>query len=412
MKSHTLFARVLAALALTLSSVPLHAEKTELTLEERLSRLESAITRIEQRLNATVSVDELAPTLKEYSDLTKALGWDGKSPLTAVKLGGKEKSLSLGGFVHANFESGGTKPPDARFVGINNRFLLRRARIYVAGTFAEDISFRLETDFGANSLSNKTGLSGQFTDAYIAWTKIPKASLRIGQFKTPFGYEQLVSDPKLISIERSLANDRLTIGRQVGAMLYGDVVGKRATYSLGAFNGTGTNNSINDNQKFLWAGRITGVLVDTKSGANLVKLTVGANYFTTTDKANTTLATTFTGRREGTGLDAQFVYGPAEFHAEWLDNNLHPVTGIATKADGWAVLGAYNVTPKWQGMVRYESYDSNAATLNTTTKLWTFGINYRLKGDDLKLSLDYLSGQQPAPASQGDRIIGRLQVMF
>jgi len=56
-------------------------------------------------------------------------------------------------------------------------------------TFAEDFSFKLESDFGNNSLAAKTGLSGQLTDAYISWTKIPAASLRLGQFKTPFGYE-------------------------------------------------------------------------------------------------------------------------------------------------------------------------------------------------------------------------------
>ena len=411
MKSANQPARLLAALALVLSATALRAEKAAPTLEDRLARLESAIERIEKRLNDTVSADELAPTLKEYNDLTKALGWDGKSPLSAVKPAGKEKSLTLGGFVQGNFESG-TTAPDARFAGINNRFLLRRARLFVTGAFAEDVSFKVESDFGANTLSNKAGLAGQLTDAYLSWTKLPEASLRFGQFKTPFGYEQLASDTKIPTIERSLPNDRLTIGRQVGAMVFGDLAAKRLSYSLAAYNGTSTNNNINDNQKFLWVGRVAGVLVDTKSGANKVKLTAGANYFATSDKANTTLATTFNGHRYGSGVDAQFVYGPAEFQGEWLENRLHPLTGLATKANGWSVLAAYTFAPKWQGVVRYESYDSNAATLNTTTNLWTFGINYFLKGDDLKLSLDYLSDQQPAPAPRGDRVIGRVQVMF
>jgi len=215
--------------------------------------------------------------------------------------------------VQANFESGGTNtPPDARFAGINNRILLRRARIFVSGTYAEDISFKVESDFGANTLSNKSGNAGQLTDAYASWTKFPGASMRVGQFKTPFGFEQLASDTKIYTIERSLPNDRLTIGRQVGAMVYGDVADKRVSYSLAAYNGTSTNTSINDNQKFLGVGRVAGVIVDTKSGANKVRLTAGVNYFSTDDKTNTTLATTFTGRKSGTGFDAQFVYGPAE----------------------------------------------------------------------------------------------------
>jgi len=412
MKSLAYPARVLAVFALSLSAAALRAADAAPSVEDRLARLEAAIGRIEQRLNDTVSADELAPTLKEYNDLTKALGWDGKSPLTAVKPAGKEKSLSLGGFVQADMQTGGSTPPDARFAGLNNRFLLRRARINVAGTYAENISFKVEADFGANTLSNKTAAAGQFTDAYVSWTKNPEASVRLGQFKTPFGYEQLASDTKIYTIERSLPNDRLTLGRQVGAMLYGDVAEKRVSYSLAAFNGTGTNNSINDNNKFLWVGRVAGTLLDTKSGKNKVKLTAGVNYFATKDKANTTLATTFNGSRYGTGLDAQFVYGPAEFQAEWLKNESHPATGTATEADGWALLGAYSFTPKWQGVVRFETFDSNTATTNTTTDVWTFGVNYLLKGDDLKLGLDYLTGKQPSPAPHGDKLIGRMQFIF
>lgn len=408
MTTHPRFpVRLLAALALGLTAATLRAEKPAASIEDRLTRLEGAIARIEAKLNDTVSTEELAPTLKEYSDLTKALGWDGKSPLTAVKPAGKEKTLALGGFVQANFESGSaTAVPDARFAGLSSRFLLRRARLFATGTFAEDFSFKLESDFGNNSLAAKTGLSGQLTDAYVSWTKFPSASLRLGQFKTPFGYEQLLADTKLYTIERSLPNDSLTLGRQIGGMLYGDVADKRVSYSLAAYNGTGVNLSSNDNQKFMWVGRVAGVLLDTKAGSQKVKVTAGADYFTTEDKG------TFTGRREGESFDLQGVVGPAELQAEWLQNDKHPTSGLATTARGWAVLGAYTFLPKWQGIVRYESYDTNTATANTTTELWTYGVNYFLKGDDLKLSLDYLVGRQPPPAPQGERVIARLQFMF
>jgi phosphate-selective porin len=399
--------RFCAVLALGLAAVTLRAEKPAPTLEDRLARLEGAIARIEARLNDTVSADELAPTLKEYSDLTKALGWDGKSPLTAVKPNGKEKSLALGGFVQANFEAGSASAaPDARFAGLNNRFLLRRARLFATGTFAENFSFKLESDFGNNSIAAKTGLSGQLTDAYVSWTKLPSASLRLGQFKTPFGYEQLLADTKLYTIERSLPNDSLTLGRQIGAMVYGDVAAKRVSYSVAAYNGTGTNISSNDNQKFLWVGRVTGIIADTKVGEQKLKVTAGVDYYSTVDKG------TFNGRREGRSFDAQAAYGPAEVQAEWLQNDKHPLTGLATTARGWAILGAYTLTPTWQGVVRYESYDTNTATANTTTTLWTYGVNYFIKGDDLKLSFDYLVGDQPSPAPQGERFIARLQLMF
>ena len=63
--------------------------------------------------------------------------------------------------------------------------------------------------------------------------------IRVGQFKTPFGFEQLYSDPRLFITERSLGNDRLTQSRQLGAQVGGDVLDKRLTYAIGLFNGTG-----------------------------------------------------------------------------------------------------------------------------------------------------------------------------
>lgn len=389
--------------ALGIISVALCRAETP-SLEDRLARVEAAIARIESKLNETVSADELAPTLKEFSELTHQLGWDGKAPLTVVKAGSSEQKLALGGFVHAQFESGGA--PDTRYTGINDRFLLRRTRVNLAGSFAENVAFKIEADFGNNSIATKTGISGQLTDAFVNWTPDPRASLRVGQFKTPFGFEQLQADTKIYTIERSLPNDRLTVSRQIGAMLYGDLVPKRLSYSLGAFNGTGVNISSNDNQKFLWAGRVNGIAYEGKLGKQKTRLSFGGDFFTTKDKG------TFVGRRDGYSADAQLVVGPAEVQAEWLRNQQHPTTGTAVTADGWSLLGAYNFTKRWQGVVRYETYDSNTSTAATTSNLWTFGLNFLLKGDDLKFSLDYLQGNPATAVANDHRVIGRVQVVF
>jgi phosphate-selective porin len=317
---------------------------------------------------------------------------------------GNENRLAVGGFVHAHFESGGA--PDARFTGINNRFVLRRMRTSLSGSFTEKLDFKFDADFGNNGIAPRTGLSGQLTDAYLAWTQFPAASVRLGQFKTPFGFEQLVSDHKTLTVERGLANDRLTLGRRVGVGVFGDVAGKRLSYSAGVFNGAGTNNGANDNQKFLWVGRVVAVAFEGKLAGHAAKFTTGANGFTTIDKG------TFIGRRIGTGLDAQFALGAGELQAEWLRNDQHPVTGRPTAADGWALMGKVNVTTQWQGVLRFETFESNTAAPNTTTDIWTFGVNYLLKGDDVKLSLNYLAGRPPAPAPSGGRFLSRLQVVF
>jgi hypothetical protein len=355
------------------------------TIEERFAALE-------QRLGAMEA---------ENKSLRRQLG---AADTAVVHASGRESKLSVGGFLHGNFESG--KAPDARFAGINDRFLVRRARLNFSASFAENFSFKLESDFGNNSISAKNGASGQITDVFAAWTKFPAASVRFGQFKTPFGFEQLTSDTRTLTVERALPNDRLTLGRQIGAAVYGDVADKRISYSIGAFNGAGTNMGGNDSSKYQWVGRVSGVACHGTVGGLNTKLTTGANAFTTEDKG------TFTGRRTGLGVDAQLAVGPAELQAEWLRNDLHPFTGRATAMQGWSLLSAISLTRQVQGIVRYESFDSNVAVGRTTTGVWTFGFNYLIKGDDLKLSLNYLSGSQPAPAADGGRFLGRVQVVF
>jgi len=223
----------LARLALSLLILPYALLAATPSLEERLAKLESALARIEARLGDTVSADELAPTLKEFSDLTRQLGWDGKSALTVVKAAGKEQKLSIGGYVQANAEFGGT--PDSRWTGINNRVLLRRARVTLKGAFAENLEFTLQPDFGNNSLAGNVGYRAGLADAYIAWTKHESANVQIGQFKSAFGYEQLLSDTTA-TVERSLPSDLLTVSRQMGVAVLGTLAGKRISYNVGAYN--------------------------------------------------------------------------------------------------------------------------------------------------------------------------------
>lgn len=377
------------------------ADAAALPLEERLKLIEAKLERIEARLGAVDGAKELEPARKEFSELARQLGWDGKSPVAVVKPAGKEQKLSLGGYIQMHAEAGDASDP--RFVGINDRVLLRRARMTVKGAFAEDFEFTLQSDFGNNSIGGVSGYRAQLADAFVAWTKYDFANVQIGQFKTPFGYEQLLPDTKTLTVERSLPNDMLTVGRQIGLGLSGSVLEKKLTYSAGAFNGNGTNNGNNDNDHFMYAGRLGVQLLN----AGAARANVGINGFSSRDTGN------FTGRRTGWGFDGQLGLGRADLTAEYLHLLSNRFTGADTTADGWNVQGAYFVVPKsLQLVLRYETYDANVNTSDTTSESWLFGANYHIKGDDLKLSLNYVLGDPAGALSDQARLLGRVQVVF
>jgi hypothetical protein len=379
---------------------------------------------LEDRLNA---LEKNMQTLqKENADLKSQLGYDGKTPLVVAKPGGKEKSMKIGGFIQGQYETG--DQPDARYAGIEDRFLLRRARVNIAGAFKEDFDYKLEADFGANSLSEQTAYRAQLTDAYINWSKYEFANVKFGQFKTPFGYEQLVSDTKLLTIERSLPNDRITDGRQIGLGVAGDFLKKRLSYSAGVFNGSGVNNSFNDNESYMWAGRVSGVAFDGKLAGKETRAAVGVNALTSRDKLISkagfgfdsvpggAVDNLFSGRRSSYGIDAQLKWWLFGLEAEYLLAHFEPSNRVPSDdidGDGWYVLGTAEVWPKHlQALVKYETFNPNRDLAGDSSDVWTFGLTYFLKGDDIKFAVNYLLGSSAGARDNQGRLLTRVQLVF
>lgn len=366
------------------------------TIEERLARLEKEL----------VSLREENTTLREH--LGVAARADARPP-AFVRAAGKETRFSLGGFAQLNAEFGGA--PDARWAGANaaDRFLLRRARLGVQAQWSEPVSFKLEADFGNNSIGGRTGYSAQLTDAFATYARSKAFNVRAGQFKTPFGFEQLASDTRTFTIERSLPNDRLTLGRQVGLGAFGDLAGGRLSYSTGLYNGNGANNGSNDNDNFLGVARLSGTAFSGKVGDTPLTLTLGGNGFAT----NATGAA-FTGDRRGWGFDAQLAHGAWDFHAEVLGQTADPLAGPSVRSVGWSVLAAWTLpaAPAWRTVARFESYEADTAVAGTTSENIVLGVVYRLKGDDLKLSFNYILGDPAGPASNEGRFLTSAQLVY
>ena len=352
------------------------------SLEERLAALEA----------------QVASLADENADLRRQIGAVPTAADQRISPAGKESKLSVGGYLHLQAEAGGS--PNARFPR-EDRFYLRRARLQVKGEFGSDFDFTLQTDFGSNTLSAKSGATGQLADLFVRWKKYPEAIVTMGQFKTPFGYDQLMADTKLASIERSLPSDKLTVSRQVGIGLSGAVWDGVVNYATGVYNGNKANNGFNDNDAFMYVGRLGATLY--KADGRLLQ--VAANGYTSDDTG------TFTGRRNGLGIDTQLVFGPGSLNAEYLTVDSDPLVGAPTTAAGWSLLGTWMVVPKTlEAIVRYEDYDPKDSIRGDDSTLWTVGGNYFVRGNDIKLSLNYLFGE--TAGEKDDRLLARLQLVY
>ena len=76
-----------------------------------------------------------------------------------------------------------------------------------------------------------------------------------GQFKAPFGLQQLTSSGRLQFVDRAITDSKFNPGRDMGAMFSGTFAERRAGYDLGFFNGSGESLRQN-NRGHLLVGRV------------------------------------------------------------------------------------------------------------------------------------------------------------
>ena len=172
-------------------------------------------------LERTRELESEAATAKAQEAPSIQAGKDG----FAFKSANGDFQLKVGGYVHAD---GRFYLDDTSNSGVDT-FVLRRVRPSLQGTVFKFIDFRILPDFGEGK--------AQLQDAYLEIRYFPKASLRAGKFKTPFGLERLQSATDIQFVERGLPTG-LVPNRDLGIQLSGDLAKKRLNYAVGVFNGT------------------------------------------------------------------------------------------------------------------------------------------------------------------------------
>jgi phosphate-selective porin OprO/OprP len=78
---------------------------------------------------------------------------------------------------------------------------------------------------------------------------------QVGQFKAPFGLQQLNSSGRLQFVDRAITDAKYNPGREMGVMFAGTAIARKVGYEVGVFNGSGESNRQN-NRSHLWAGRV------------------------------------------------------------------------------------------------------------------------------------------------------------
>jgi len=304
------------------------------------------------------------------------------------------KALQISGLLQTEYEG-------FQQTGVNNTFLLHRARLDVKGDIDDNWNYEVYTEFaGATKL----------LDAYTSYKIADFLKFTAGQFKVPFSLESLVQDSQLEFIDRSQVVNALAarstdvIGNQIGRDIGIQVNGSFAKvdgrylfdYTLGVFNGAGYDVTTDNNSHKDIAGRFSVHPVN-----NLV---VSADFYDGQGNYGTPAKNYL--RNRG-GFDARYVIGGLTLTAEYDKG-----TDGTIRRDGWYGQAAYFVIPKkLQLAAKYDTYDPNKIIATDRTWIYTGGVNYFFN-EWARLTVNYLDRSKEVTQISNNIFEAQLQLTF
>jgi hypothetical protein len=142
--------------------------------------------------------------------------------------------------------SGGGEPD-----GVSSQFDVPRMRIsFSGGVFRPWLRYGFQYEFSRTSGQNASKIKDAVIE--IRPTGLP-FRVGAGQFKVPFGLQQLTSSGRLQFVDRAITDNKFNPGRDMGVMLSGSAP-RRFGYDIGLFNGSGESNRQNT-RAHLWVAR-------------------------------------------------------------------------------------------------------------------------------------------------------------
>ncbi|MDE3059816.1 MAG: hypothetical protein KGJ06_02265 [Pseudomonadota bacterium] len=210
-------------------------------LKTEVKALEARIDQLEKRQQASApisgNVEKRLAVVERKQEVQQEQQQAQAASVPSVEVGpnglsvisyDRQYSATLRGYVQADnrtFLNGGAK------TGTTDTFLIRSARPIIDARMTDYFDMHFMMDFG----------KGQTTllDAYGNFHPLPGnnlLNLRIGETKVPVGLERWQPEQDVLFVERGQTTN-LVPYRDIGAMLYGQMIPDQLEYYLGIMNG-------------------------------------------------------------------------------------------------------------------------------------------------------------------------------
>lgn len=311
-----------------------------------------------------------------------------KEPLTHNFEKGPLESVHLWSVIQMNMN---TEFPE--YGDVDNKFKVGLINTLIDGTFKggkED--FRIM--FDPTPQNNRPFMQQFIQDLYVESHRLPHHTLMLGNSRPGVGIEGAQSPYTLPLANRSQISRNLANVRKFGVRLKGDY--SLVDYDLGGYSSDTYFSSFFPGAEFDgWLNLKPLGKTDGRYG----KLTTGAGIVS--------------GQRNSTDYFMSGAYVGYEYKKLWMRaeyanaNGSNGGSGLTTKKrQGWYVTLGYHITKKLEAILRYDEFDPDKKISSNNQREYTAGLNYYIKGQALKLILNYVYCQNDAKPDSHRILIG------
>ena len=253
---------------------------------------------------------------------------------------------------------------------LDDALIVRHAQFGLAGEFNEAWSFEVAYDFAK---------VGAFKDVFLQYQGWKSTAIKLGQFKVPFGLEELTSSNNITFIERALPGDAFGLSRRAGIGF--DRSGSRYTFSVMGFG------DAIDGDKGRGAGlrytftpvRTDGALVHLGIAAITERPQGEVKFNARPESRPTDTRFVNTGdlddvrRVDRLGLEAAWQAGPFIAQAEWMRADAARRSSPDAGFDGWYVAGSWVLTGEVR---RYRNGVFKSMPAGRSHGAWELALRY------------------------------------
>jgi len=349
---------------------------------------------------------------------------DGK---TTFKTKGAE--ISISNRLQARYTMFDAENPAVEDVGTFN---IRRAKTAIEGK-AGDWKFKLQANWVGAGYVTAASLSGttlrttvrrgpELEDAEIWWAKNPLATIWVGQGKVPFSRQEYTSSGKQQFVDRWIGNALYAPGRDQGIRVEGMNESKTFEYAVGAYNGIARNINVNDNDDYLYSGRVAwmpfGEYKFEESSLDYPdspKFVIGLAALDNTVGTGATAVDVFR-----VGYEAAFKWRGFNVQGEYFDEEAEDQSNVTSDNKGYYVQAGYLFpNKKFEIAGRLENIERDQAfsVSNLGSALEDFegtgiGLSYYLNKHVNKIQADYFMYEDKTTGNELSELRVQLQVIF